>query len=977
MGYSEDSKMKLSSLIITAFTLAQNWAVTFALFEEEAGVHDFVVATAGHGATQYVHAPESGSNVLTSDSPQDAGALANDFLETSCIVSSRDTLTGSLLWRRNVCSSRSSKPQHVVTANDDFLYTMDHAGIVRAWTMDKGALAWDASAAEMIKQPRIWAVSNVVASTSNLEALELRDAKTGSSLSTVMAGDALNTAKVKGSGKEQALWLHVMPDDSDAKVLKALVAWVSTNKKNGHLTSAGASMALVEMHLDEGGVSIGSTYNLKHSDRDILVSSLKVQYVHDEWHAIALSADQMNVVQFSLSSGFAQVVSLSQLHSRWTSLQGIMPSSQSGMMGLVGQDNHFSPPRSSMGLFRYNSSDGWSHLYSVSDNENPQFDAIAYCPSMELAVALQRDQGLSIMAWQVDTSSIKSIDVFGDSSLAISDPVTSLTVLSCQKDSLTALASTTLGTTMQLTFTQADNGVSSNVLWTAEEGLAKVSSALLLDASHSPSVVDALSSEQEEETLRQLHVSSRLKSQWEALTSLSRFVGDTTKNRDYGFGFIKVAVLLSQASHRLWGMDTFGDTRGKLRWTIDLPPMAEWHTIIHGTSSSATAVHGGNGGTHSREVLVLSSLDDRMEWSCVDGTTGTVHASGSVQLPSQVIQVVPLYMSSSHGSTSCRQTALLLHNDNSVSVLPDDDAAHSAAAEQLGSSTNGLYSHVLNHEQSASMESLQIVSSPDDSSTMTTRVVGQTSFPGERVVGVAYPQRDEVVQSPSSVLGDDSLLLKYLNPHLAAVVTMSDSVDTDSDDDFSAAMTNPSGSTKKRKPLGVTQAGESAQTTTESDGDAPNLFVNVVDTVSGRVLYRASHSNAAPSDNVPVLVNENWIIYSYFNDKTRRTELGVLSLYEGMIDKKGLTAFSAPEQALSFSSMNARESKPVVLSKTYGLAKTVTALGVTSTRGGISAKQVLVASGDDSIMAIDRRFLEPRRPTGEVKEHEKLEGLRR
>lgn len=38
-------------------------------------------------------------------------------------------------------------------------------------------------------------------------------------------------------------------------------------------------------------------------------------------------------------------------------------------------------------------------------------------------------------------------------------------------------------------------------------------------------------------------------------------------------------------------------------------------------------------------------------------------------------------------------------------------------------------------------------------------------------MNVAYPRRGEVIQSPSTVLGDDALLLKYLNPHTLVVVT--------------------------------------------------------------------------------------------------------------------------------------------------------------------------------------------------------------
>jgi hypothetical protein len=64
--------------------------------------------------------------------------------------------------------------------------------------------------------------------------------------------------------------------------------------------------------------------------------------------------------------------------------------------------------------------------------------------------------------------------------------------------------------------------------------------------------------------------------------------------------------------------------------------------------------------------------------------------------------------------------------------------------------------------------------------------------------------------------------------------------------------------------------------------------------------------------------------------------LGVIALHGGMIYKNGIAAFSSPEQELSFLSLES--AKLIVLSKTFGLAKAVTALGVTSTRAGISSK---------------------------------------
>jgi hypothetical protein len=141
-----------------------------------------------------------------------------------------------------------------------------------------------------------------------------------------------------------------------------------------------------------------------------------------------------------------------------------------------------------------------------------------------------------------------------------------------------------------------------------------------------------------------------------------------------------------------------------------------------------------------------------------------------------------------------------------------------------------------------------------------------------------------------------------------------------------------------------------------------------------------SHAHATESDltegspiNVPVIISENWVVYTFFNQRTRRTDIGVLTLHEGMIDKNGLTAFNGPEQELVFSSLESP--KPIVLSKTYGIAKAITAIGVTVTKAGITSKQFLFATGNDQVISMDRRLVDPRRPNGELKPSEKMEGL--
>ena len=90
-------------------------------------------------------------------------------------------------------------------------------------------------------------------------------------------------------------------------------------------------------------------------------------------------------------------------------------------------------------------------------------------------------------------------------------------------------------------------------------------------------------------------------------------------------------------------MNTSGKDRGSVRWSLDLPKSALWHTMVHGTANSPKALHGINGGTHSREILVISASEKMAGWTCIDGTNGAVHASGEKSFESRIIQVLPLH----------------------------------------------------------------------------------------------------------------------------------------------------------------------------------------------------------------------------------------------------------------------------------------------------------------------------------------------
>eukprot|EP00522_Entomoneis_paludosa_P014083 CAMPEP_0172453476 /NCGR_PEP_ID=MMETSP1065-20121228/10774_1 /TAXON_ID=265537 /ORGANISM="Amphiprora paludosa, Strain CCMP125" /LENGTH=871 /DNA_ID=CAMNT_0013205659 /DNA_START=63 /DNA_END=2678 /DNA_ORIENTATION=- len=594
----------------------------------------------------------------------------------------------------------------------------------------------------------------------------------------------------------------------------------------------------------------------------------------------------------------------------------------------------------------------------------PAVPATDHAVCSDVAVSTGPDQK-SLVAHVQD----KAIDL-DSSELAFSedDLVEGLHLLSCDS-AMTLLVASVRGTTFLVSIDLTNQPYQASVAWTAEEGLASITTGLLLDASH---YVEEMVDETGASAAQLLSFSSRLAMHGKALSQAAENValfltGDTSGE----FGFEKVAILISSHANRLYGMYTTGPKRSTAKYQYDLPATADWHRVVHGLPNAYKNVRGINGKAHTKDILVVSSSEGEVSWLCVEGATGQIHGKGSIEVSSPVSQVVPI---AGGAKSSCRQGAMLVLQDLTTAVLPDDDTKALAASQVATSGTfaNGFFAHRLDKE-SATLESLQLAAS--DNQSVNAQVLGMAHFPGEKIVSVAYPYRDEVIQSPCNVLGDQSLLLKYLNPHLVVVMTMTADESADSGKDlYTSALKSANTDTtskQKRKPAGA--GSTEAAPLVEED---PNLFVNVLDSVSGRVLYRASHSNAVLTPNPSMLVSENWIFYSFMNARTRRAEIGVLSLYEGMIDSKGLNALATPDQMTEFSSLDARESKPVVLAKTYSLAKPVTAMGITASRSGISSKKLIFASMDGQVYSVDRKMLEPRRPMGQVKDAEKEEGLR-
>jgi hypothetical protein len=59
------------------------------------------------------------------------------------------------------------------------------------------------------------------------------------------------------------------------------------------------------------------------------------------------------------------------------------------------------------------------------------------------------------------------------------------------------------------------------------------------------------------------------------------------------------------------------------------------------------------------------------------------------------------------------------------------------------------------------------------------------------------------------------------------------------------------------------------------------LNIYLIDAVSGSLVFSVSHKRAR--EPVHIVHSENWLLYSYFSEKSRRTEIVTLELYEGKV----------------------------------------------------------------------------------------------
>lgn len=177
--------------------------------------------------------------------------------------------------------------------------------------------------------------------------------------------------------------------------------------------------------------------------------------------------------------------------------------------------------------------------------------------------------------------------------------------------------------------------------------------------------------------------------------------------------------------------------------------------------------------------------------------------------------------------------------------------------------------------------------------------------PGQRIVANSQPIFSEAVASVGRVLGDRGVMYKYLNKESIALLTVDDVAHT--------------------------------------------LTLWYLDGINGTILYKATHQDVGTARDVQLLVSENWIAYHFWKDgDTKAYEMVIVELYEGPRNLR-----RSPDREI------------IGVAQSFIYDHSISAMTATTSKQGITSRDIIVALHSSGITTISRRLLDPRRPTAE------------
>lgn len=194
----------------------------------------------------------------------------------------------------------------------------------------------------------------------------------------------------------------------------------------------------------------------------------------------------------------------------------------------------------------------------------------------------------------------------------------------------------------------------------------------------------------------------------------------------------------------------------------------------------------------------------------------------------------------------------------------------------------------------------------------------------EQIASISTRPAHDPIASIGKVLGDRSVMYKYINPHLISIVTA-----------------DPNGSTAS---------------------------IHLLDSVSGAVLHSATHTGVDTSKPIVSTVSENWVVYSYYGDDTipgKTAAKGYHLVVSEIFESEQKNDRGPLGGAQNYSALAGETGEPFVLSQSFIFPGEITSLATTTTRQGITSHDILALLPEySSILGLPKRMLDPRRPVG-------------
>ncbi|KAL0905820.1 hypothetical protein M5K25_024258 [Dendrobium thyrsiflorum] len=410
----------------------------------------------------------------------------------------------------------------------------------------------------------------------------------------------------------------------------------------------------------------------------------------------------------------------------------------------------------------------------------------------------------------------------------------------------------------------------------------------------------------------------------------------TKMTRDHN-GFRKLIIVLTKAG-KVFALHT-GD--GRVVWSLLLRSLriSEGCECPSALKLSQWQVPHHRAMVENPSVLVLAKCGpDFLQsgvFSIIDSYTGKVRSSQ--KLPHSLLQVIPLPFTDS----TEQRLHLVIDSNFEAHLYPRTPDSIDIFLREISNiywyavdSVEGIMKgYSFNSKCKADME---------DEYCFNSKELWSIIFPAhsEKLAIIATRKMNEVVHTQAKVIADQDVMYKYISKSLLFVATISPKA-----------------------------AGEIGSVTPEEAW----LIAYLIDAVTGRILHRVIHQGAQGPVNA--VVSENWVVYHYFNLRAHRYEMSVIEIYDqSRADNKDVLKLVLGKHNLTSPISLYSRPEVVVKSQSYFFTHSVKVMTVTTTAKGITSKQLLIGTIADQVLALDKRYLDPRR-TANPTQSEKEEGI--